>query len=61
MNLESCRQILEKLLRYQISRKSVQWERTTDMINLVVAFRTFGNSPGKLTLAVDVMFKTVAQ
>jgi hypothetical protein len=41
-----------KVLKYQISRKSVQWEqscsmrpdRRTDMTKLIVAFRTFANA-----------------
>jgi len=42
-----------QILRYQISRKSVQWEcvvlcgridRRTDMTKLIVAFRNFANA-----------------
>jgi len=46
-----------KILKYQISRTSVQWEprcamRTdeTDMTKLLVAFRNFANAPKKKSL-----------
>jgi len=43
-----------KILKYEISRKSVQWESSsmgtdgqTDMTKLTVTFRSFANSPKK--------------
>jgi hypothetical protein len=62
MTLEFSVQIFEKL-KYKISRKSVQWERSrsmptdrerdgqtgrqADMTKVIVAFRNFANSPKK--------------
>jgi hypothetical protein len=51
-------QIFEKMVEYQISWKSVQWEpscsmRTngrTDMPNLIVAFRNFAKAPANWSL-----------
>ena len=60
MKLEFPRQIFEKILKYKISRNSVQWEKScsmrtdgrTYMTKLIVAFRNFANAPkyGKLWL-----------
>jgi len=44
-----------KIIKYQISWKSVQWERSctmwtdgrTDMTKLIVAFDSFANAPSK--------------
>ena len=55
MKLGFCRPIFEKILKYKISWKSVQWEpscskRTdgrTDMMELIIAFRNFANASGK--------------
>ena len=53
MKLEFSRQILEKILKYQISWISVQWDsscfmrtdRRTDMTKLIVALRNFAKVP----------------
>jgi len=40
----------KKILKYQILRKSLQWETTdgwTDMTKLIVALRKFANAPKK--------------
>jgi hypothetical protein len=45
--------VFGKMLKYQISRKFVQWEPScsmqtddrTDMTSLIVAFRNFSNAP----------------
>jgi hypothetical protein len=58
MKLEFSQQIFEKILEYQISRKSVQWEpscsmrtdRQSDTTNLIVASRNFANAPSKHVL-----------
>jgi len=51
-----------RIIEYQISRKSVQWEpicscgltdRQTDMTNLTVAFRNFANAPKNWLLTND--------
>ena len=59
MKLEYSRQIFEKILKYQVLPKSVQWEpscsmrterqtdRQTDMTKLTVNFRNFSNAPTK--------------
>ena len=59
MNLEFSRRIFEKIVKYQISWKSVKWEqsccvgadrhtdRQTDMTQLTVDFRNFANTPNK--------------
>ena len=53
MKLEFSSKDFRKLLKYQISLKSVQWESScfirtdgrTDMRNIIVAFCNFGNAP----------------
>ena len=48
MKLALFRQIFEKILKYQISWKSVQLfqaDRRTDMTKLIVTFRNFANAP----------------
>jgi len=43
-----------KILKYQISLKSVQWEPSsmpTDMTNLIVVFRSFSTAPKKASPA----------
>jgi hypothetical protein len=53
MKIEFSRQILEKMVKYQISSKSVQWELScsmrTDMTKLTVSFLNFANAPYKVT------------
>jgi hypothetical protein len=51
MILEFSRHILEKLLKYKFSRKSVLVEaefhadKRTDVTKLIAAFRNYGNAP----------------
>ena len=51
MKLEFSRQFFRKILKYQISWKSIQWKPScpirTDMTKLIVAFRKFANAPDK--------------
>jgi hypothetical protein len=54
-----------KILKYQISLNSVQWEpscsmrtdRQTDMMNLIVAFRKFANAPKKAWIRYKFLYK----
>jgi len=53
MKLEFSQQIFEKILKYQISSISIQWEPSgfmqtdsrTGMTKLIFAFRYFSNAP----------------
>jgi hypothetical protein len=50
MKLEFSQQIFEKVKKYQVSSKSIQWEpscsmRTDNITKLIVAFRDFANAP----------------
>ena len=54
-----------KILRYQISWKSVQWERSsmqtdrrTNVTKLIVAFRNFANAPNIIRNCFYVTFET---
>jgi len=61
MKLEFSRQIFKKILKYQISSKSVQWEKScstrtdghmagqTDMTKLIVAFENLAKAPKNLS------------
>ena len=45
----------QKILKYQISRKSTQWEQScsmqTDMTKLIFAFCNFSNKPKQITMS----------
>jgi hypothetical protein len=55
MKLEFCTQFFLKTLKYELSRKSVNWETScftrTDMTKLIVAFHNFTNAPKNVSNA----------
>ena len=67
MKLEFSRHIFEKILKYQISWKSVQWEpsfsvRTdgpTDMTKLIVALHDFAKAPKNVLKRISISFPFV--
>ena len=67
MKLEFYLHIFKKILKYQISQKSVQWElscsmltdRQTDMMKLTDAFHNFVNAPKNEECILKINIKRI--